>query len=554
MLRSDYKLLTKTALLSMLTFVSMGLKGQTFSNTTISDCDTWNSGNAWATALTKGIAVSGLSTLGTASNQVELKQVNIQLGKSTCKQQLNTYNVRLKSPSGTIISLFSPISTSTTSQWLNVKLRDLSVLKTLNSYASSVQGDYFPYSIGYYRIPTAGGFSLVNGENPNGTWTLEIVENTATEISFERIDLVFGPSYSITDITSLNANDACSAATCVDNKALVLGTNSGYSSTDANFPGTTVGGCSWNGANNNSAWFYFKASAATAYLTVSGLTNTSSASSSDSQLLVFARSGGCASGTYTVPSGGCPDDEAINNSSYRSTNGGGIVTAGNIYSNGISANAEFNLSGLTTGETYFVMIDGNGGTTSGFMIEMNTGCQDCASSNGALPVELLSFDVEDYRSSQGLLIWNTATEYRSDYTSIQRSSDGLNWEEIGAVQAAGYSSHLVSYSFVDLMPLPGVNYYRLKLVDTDGAVEYSVVRSLDKKIGATVYPNPTNGKVTISAGKDKIGNYFITNTSGKVVSQGYADTSILMEDLSFLSNGIYLLQLENIQTVMFIIE
>jgi hypothetical protein len=361
--------------------------GQTFSNTIVSTCDSWNSGNVY-TGFTKTIAVSGLpnplSSVGTV-----LKQINIQLGNSTCKGNLSTYRARLVAPDGTtFIDIFgsntpSYYTSSITSQWMNVKFRDDSSLERINDYTTTVKGAYWPFSIGYYRVNVANSFGTFNGLNPNGNWTLQIAENTISEVSFERVDLIFGTPIDVNDVTGSSLNNFCEDKTCLDTKRVVRGTNDGYSANDPNFPGNSVGSCSWNGANNNSGWYAFKASSTTAYLTVSGMLNSSTPGSSDMQPIVVSRSGSdCSSGIFSVPSGGCPDDQdlggGVNNHSYHTSLGGGVSAWNNVYTSGITANAEFNLSGLTIGSTYYLYIDGNGNAASSFYIEINA-AEDCCS-------------------------------------------------------------------------------------------------------------------------------------------------------------------------------
>lgn len=522
---------------------------QTFSNTTVSACNAWDSGNAYP-GLAKTIAVSGLPTpLGTGAGQVVLKQVNIQLGTTACKGNLSTYSARLVSPSGTIIQLFTTFTSTATSQWINIKYRDNASLERIQDYATTVKQNYWPFSIGYYRTETAGAFAAVNGENPNGNWSLQIIENTTSEVSFERVDLVFGTAIQVTDISGSTANDVCSGAQCVDNQSVAVGTNNGYTSPDPNYPGNTFGGCSWNGNNNNSAWFQFTASATTAYLTVSGITNSAGATSSDTQLLIARRTGDCSTGSWlSVPSGGCPDDEAINNASYLTTNGG-VTTPGNVYSNGISANAEFNLTGLTVGATYYLYIDGNGGTASTFYIEAVSGCQNCFV---PLPVELLYFDatLED-RVVQ--LNWSTSSERNNDYFVIERSADLTNWTFVDQIDGAGNSSQTLSYHTTDFSPIGGLSYYRLKQVDTDGAETISETRSVLNVNQFLVSPNPGTNEIHLS-GLAKSGEteVRIMNAFGQVVALYQVNDATATLDITSISNGVYFICVEERDPIKFL--
>jgi hypothetical protein len=363
-------------ILLLLICINNSMLAQTFSNTTVAACNTWDSGNTY-TGFQRTIAVSGLSNPLSSSGKV-LKQVNLQLGSPACLGNLSTYYARLISPSGTIIQLFGPFTSTSTSQWLNIKFRDDSSLERINDYPIGVKQNYWPFSIGYYRVETANSFASINGENPNGNWILQIAEATSSEVAFEKVELIFETPTPVNDVTGSTLNNSCANPTCIDAKKVIRGTNNGYSATDPNYPGNTVGTCSWNGANNNSGWYSFIASTTNSYITVSGMLNTSGSTSSDMQPIIVSRSGGdCSSGTFSVPTGGCPKDQPTNNISYLTPNGG-VSAVNNIYSNGITANAEFNLTGLTIGNIYYLYIDGNGNAASSFYIEINN-AMDCCS-------------------------------------------------------------------------------------------------------------------------------------------------------------------------------
>jgi hypothetical protein len=93
-------------ILLLLICINNSMLAQTFSNTTVAACNTWDSGNTY-TGFQRTIAVSGLSNPLSSSGKV-LKQVNLQLGSPACLGNLSTYYARLISPSGTIIQLFGP--------------------------------------------------------------------------------------------------------------------------------------------------------------------------------------------------------------------------------------------------------------------------------------------------------------------------------------------------------------------------------------------------------------------------------------------------------------
>lgn len=71
------------------------------------------------------------------------------------------------------------------------------------------------------------------------------------------------------------------------------------------------------------------------------------------------------------------------------------------------------------------------------------------------------------------LTWGTQEEINNDGFDIERSRDGKKFEKIGHVVGEGNSIVQIDYAFSDRQPYSGVNYYRLKQKDLDGASSYS---------------------------------------------------------------------------------
>jgi hypothetical protein len=509
----------------------------TFSNTTSTSCGT-NFNNDFSFQRT--ITVSGLPTnLGTSSGQYILREVRLKLGSSTCKGGLGTYSARLKSPLGTTISLFSGFTASSTSMWADIKYRDHPALERVKDYQASIQSGYFPYKIGYYAPETDNTFDDFNGQNPNGTWILELAENTDLtndggvddEVSFVGVDLVFGPPFVLIDLTASSSNNNCSSSTCSSTQEIIVGTNNGYSETDPNYP--SISGCSWNSANNNSAWFKFTASTSTSKITISGLNG---GGSNDQQPIIVKAPTSCSSPSV-VPTGGCPNDP-INNSSYLTTNGGG-VSAGNVYSNGITANVEFNLSSLVADDDYYIYIDGNGGTSSSFYIELESGAQTCRT---LLPVELSSFKAV-YKFPFANLKWRTESELNNDRFEIEKSTDVVNWKFISSIKGKGTTSAANDYEFTDENIIDRITYYRLKQIDFDGKFSYSSIETVIPSDNSNVlfYPNPATNEIVIANVSDKEFSYQLIDQLGRAILKGnnLANSNII--SIEQLDAGVYVL-------------
>lgn len=453
--------------------------GTSFCNNNTETCSSNNG------CLDKQINVSGIGTL--SLSQV-LNAIQVNMGSSSCQANLTTYDFTLIAPDGTTLNFITNVTSSSTSGWINTTWVDNSALERIASYTTTVQNQYNPWSIGYYAPDVTGSFaSTFNGINADGTWTFRVCEQSASSmISFNSVCISFGPPVSTFNASSSNLND-CAQAQCIDNTTLVTASNNGYSNGDPLYPGNTFDGCSWNGANNNSAWFYFTPTGTTAQIVLSGIQAVTTGSS-DTQPIILENTNGndcpTSPASWNVPTGGCPDDESINNSAYLQTpNGGGITTSGNVYSNGITANTEFNLTGLTPNKIYYLLVDGNGGAASTFMVQLNTigtgeGANGAISCNITLPIELLNFEI-DCEDNYLSIVWQTASEYNNDYFLIQHTFDGFNFTNLGTLDGAGTTSEMQSYRFPIYEPAYFSGYFRLKQVDFDGQFEFSPIRYSD---------------------------------------------------------------------------
>src|SRR5690606_12895557 len=91
-----------------------------------------------------------------------------------------------------------------------------------------------------------------------------------------------------------------------------------------------------------------------------------------------------------------------------------------------------------------------------------------------LPVKLIDFTATS-KPGGVELNWISAAEINSDYFGVEKSTDGVNFTEIGQVEAAGNSTVTTNYTFFDGQARDGDNFYRLKMVDNDLSYSYSIV-------------------------------------------------------------------------------
>ncbi len=168
----------------------------------------------------------------------------------------------------------------------------------------------------------------------------------------------------------------------------------------------------------------------------------------------------------------------------------------------------------------------------------------------ALPVELLSFNVNRINERNVGIYWTTASEINSDYFEIERSKDGTNFYQTFTQQAAGNSINEINYTGNDFEPIEGISFYRLKQVDFDGSFTYSKILQLDNSSNEIlIYPNPTEGNININIQRNKTEevDVFIYNNLGQVsmrksmlLQKGNSTFSI---DLNELEKGLYQLKI-----------
>ncbi len=144
------------------------------------------------------------------------------------------------------------------------------------------------------------------------------------------------------------------------------------------------------------------------------------------------------------------------------TNPLGQVTWSGANATGFTAT----ISGLTVGQTVYLAMDGNADADCHYNL---TGVNVVV-----LPVELAYF-IGERKDHRVELIWMTHSELNCDYYEVQRSKDGEHFEESGRVTGAGNSTVDIEYSYTDMMPGKGLQYYRLKQFDFNGDHSYSGV-------------------------------------------------------------------------------
>jgi hypothetical protein len=154
-----------------------------------------------------------------------------------------------------------------------------------------------------------------------------------------------------------------------------------------------------------------------------------------------------------------------------------------------------------------------------------------------LPVELIQFSA--LKQTDGVLLnWTTASEINNDYFDIERSINGIDFEQIGRLAGSGTTSEIRKYSFTD-RETRSSSYYRLKQVDFDGAFEFSPFIKYSVNAEMTIVRETADEWVVNGISEHAI-DYFITTSNGTLVSKGSFKTDLIVEKSSYKA-GVYFL-------------
>ncbi len=175
-----------------------------------------------------------------------------------------------------------------------------------------------------------------------------------------------------------------------------------------------------------------------------------------------------------------------------------------------------------------------------------------------LPVDLLYFNVAKINNLVEIE-WQTASELNNDYFIVERSSDGVHFEEIGKVNGHGTTNIVMSYNFSDHNPLNGINYYRITQVDYNKTKSSTEIKSINNYYTQIlILPNPTSGLFSLNFIKADKETYQIRifNTLGQevynsIVGDNSNSNSISKEiDIAAYEAGIYLIRVESSSTIL----
>lgn len=212
------------------------------------------------------------------------------------------------------------------------------------------------------------------------------------------------------------------------------------------------------------------------------------------------------------------------------------------YSIGANSTGTITANSLTPGNTYYLMATYPGGVCT-FSV---TGW----AYSGILPVDMLLFNASN-DNLKNSITWVTANENGVKQYVLQKSKDGVNFEDFDWLVSKGITTEKNTYYATDGKPYE-LTYYRIKIIYQQGNEKYTniisvnIANSIDNL--QSVYPNPTTADLNFEYYLKNAGNIQVSlvDYAGKTafentyqLTEGKNKLSLPM---STLENGVYILK------------
>ncbi len=222
----------------------------------------------------------------------------------------------------------------------------------------------------------------------------------------------------------------------------------------------------------------------------------------------------------------------------------GFTSVSNCFNPGTAATGTVTATGLTAGNTYMLMVDGFAGDNCDFTVSNWT------ATGILLPVELIDLKAVGM-SRKNVVSWKTVTENNSHYFNVLRSFDGINFSQVGTIDAAGESTQLISYEFIDANVQSGLVYYQLEQFDINGGKNTTDIVSLNRNTDhggiLAARPNPTENNLFVEV-KPNVSQVApilqLIDSRGLIIRQNGlipGELNIINMNLSDLASGVYFL-------------
>lgn len=162
-----------------------------------------------------------------------------------------------------------------------------------------------------------------------------------------------------------------------------------------------------------------------------------------------------------------------------------------------------------------------------------------------LPIHLVSFEATMLNEKTGLIKWTVMKESEDTHYEIERSIDGLNYEKLASMKGKNSDDETMSYEVLDENLYQGINYYRIKILESNTPSYYTSIRALNngEMSKTTIIPNPFKDYLIIKTKLKEVpegADIVIFNQLGtSVKTVNHNGKNMMMLQLSDLPVGVY---------------
>ncbi len=213
-----------------------------------------------------------------------------------------------------------------------------------------------------------------------------------------------------------------------------------------------------------------------------------------------------------------------------------------------TANSTTNLGDDQTDSDALLVTTFTAATTTG-VISFTTGTAGVSNYTNdfgvrsATVVPITFVNISAAKQDQAIAVnWQVGVESNISHYIVEKSTNGINFTAIGTVTA----NNSAQYKLLDVAPVSGRNYYRIKAVELNNTNKFSNTISVLNSAKATVQiiPNPAKENISIN-GLNGQAAITIFSIDGKVMHRRNTNALTLSQsfDVSDFANGKYFVQI-----------